>query len=1100
MTRIGFKAFLISITLATIFPTISIAAETYKVADAGVSASLSARGEIVGLKYGTQGTERPVSARLVLFDCRRVDPEKPELLPGRILAFTSRWISNRDANECAVIERFIPSGRSIRWEVEIRGSGRPWSTPIETELTFPDPGRARVWAPWGDPRRGSIARMTGAQLAALGIKPGDSTWNWSDPLVSIPFVTDTLWFGAEAYNFIDPKVGFIPFQGNLISIPLLSILEPDVDQGISLALCPEDQMLDLRLVMDKNGKFTFSRLFHRISGESPVKFALDIVSHEADWRGGLRWMAERYPAYFDPSVPRADEVAGTGAYSAHEAEFDVARMKKMAFGVNWKASFDFPYMGMFLPPVANDTVQWKRYGGGMTSIKSMREYSAKMRSMGFHVLSYFNITEFGANVVDPPRSAKPNIDPELWRDCNDYLSTRLSGAILPIPPKSGELLRSQNPKNRANGPYYTWGDGIAMDPGDPAYQLFLLEQARRHIDEIPEASGICIDRMDWLRMYNHRADDGISWFDNAPSRSLLWSWRSALSKLGPLMHDAGKVIFVNNHDKRIDLLKHTDGFFDEFTYAGAPLNLTALQGIRKPTLGWTGEEKHLRPDPDVFFQKYLHLGVFPTAPFPGNDHSLVPGEWVDQQYLDYGPLLHTLRGKKWVLTSHCVEAVGGAAKVNLFEVTGGWVIPVTFGPKKGSVKVKLQHVPRLSTALLVDAIHPGSDAITPVTTHVSKGAVELTVPLVRGCAMVRIRNNDHPQKAEGTRIMPLIEPERYPDNRPAARYQMRIEDHGIVLKHGSAPVQCDVRGARDVWVWEHAGTYYMHYDGSGSAGWLACLAKSTNLTDWTTLGPVLTLGDRNHADRASASYGVTFEDGTKWHMFYLGTPNTSPAPDLVPAFPYLTMKAEGRSPAGPWKKRYDITPFTPKPGTYYSATASPGHIIPRKTNYMMFFSASTDNPILRTLGIARTDNLDGPWKIESKPIVPASEQVENTSLYYQASSKTWFLFTNHVGLRDGLEYTDAIWVYWTQDIEHWDPTHKAVVLDGVTCSWSKRIIGLPSVVKAGSRLALFYDGYAGHGIPPGAASHMKRDVGLAWIDLPIVTPSAAAGSSRAGGK
>lgn len=81
--------------------------------------------------------------------------------------------------------------------------------------------------------------------------------------------------------------------------------------------------------------------------------------------------------------------------------------------------------------------------------------------------------------------------------------------------------------------------------------------------------------------------------------------------------------------------------------------------------------------------------------------------------------------------------------------------------------------------------------------------------------------------------------------------------------------------------------------------------------------------------------------------------------------------------------------------------------------------------------------------------------------------------------------TDAIWVYWTKDLERWDPDHKALVLDGSNCTWSKQIIGLPSVLKVGSRLALFYDGYAGTGIPEGAASHMRRDVGLAWLELPL---------------
>jgi predicted GH43/DUF377 family glycosyl hydrolase len=151
----------------------------------------------------------------------------------------------------------------------------------------------------------------------------------------------------------------------------------------------------------------------------------------------------------------------------------------------------------------------------------------------------------------------------------------------------------------------------------------------------------------------------------------------------------------------------------------------------------------------------------------------------------------------------------------------------------------------------------------------------------------------------------------------------------------------------------------------------------------------------------------------------------------------------------------------------------------------MFFSASTDQPILRTIGIARTKDLDSSWQIDPHPIVPQAEQVENTSLFYQETTGTWFLFTNHVGLKDSLEYTDAIWVYWTSDLQHWDARHKAIVLDGSNCTWSREIIGLPSVVRQENRLALLYDGHRGPGIPRGAASHMHRDVGLAWLDLPL---------------
>ena len=387
---------------------------------------------------------------------------------------------------------------------------------------------------------------------------------------------------------------------------------------------------------------------------------------------------------------------------------------------------------------APESTPWRRYGGDTTSIKSMSAYATGMKDLGFHVLSYFNVTEFGADITDPAPPRQAARDEDLWKNADDFLYYRLADAILRVPDAVPPDKLSLYRKSRTGGPYYTWGDGIIMDPGEPVYQEFLLDQAARHIASLPDAEGICIDRMDWLRMYNEDRDDGVSWFGGRPARSLLLSWKSLLERLGPMMHGAGKVIFVNNHDKRIDLLRQTDGFFDEFTYGGSPLNLTALMGVRRPVLGWTAEEKNLGPDPDAFFQRYLHLGVFPMAPFPANDHSLLPGEWVDRQYLEYGPLFKPLKGKTWVLEPRCVEALGRQAKVNLFEVPDGWIVPVTFGPKDGAVEVVLRNVPGLGAGLKAEALFPGSGDTEGVTITADGSATRMIVRLRRGCAVVRI--------------------------------------------------------------------------------------------------------------------------------------------------------------------------------------------------------------------------------------------------------------------------------------------------------------------------------------------------------------------------
>jgi predicted GH43/DUF377 family glycosyl hydrolase len=309
-------------------------------------------------------------------------------------------------------------------------------------------------------------------------------------------------------------------------------------------------------------------------------------------------------------------------------------------------------------------------------------------------------------------------------------------------------------------------------------------------------------------------------------------------------------------------------------------------------------------------------------------------------------------------------------------------------------------------------------------------------------------------------------------------------DQGVILQHGDGPGRCDYLGARDLWVFKDANTYYLHYDGAGPKGWLACLATSSNLVNWSKKGTVLDFGKPGEPDAASASYGTTYFDGKNWHMFYLGTPNASGSPNFIPRFPYLTMKAKSQSPAGPWIKQPEVVPFKCEPNTYYSVTASPGQIIRQGDEYLMFFSAAAQDQsgIHRTISIARTKDLNGQWVIDPQPIVPAAEQIENTSLYFEPANQYWFLFTDHIGMEHD-EYTDAVWVYWTKDLNHWNAADKAVVLDGSNCKWSHKCIGLPGVIKAGKRLGVLYDAPGGE-----STSHMGRDIGLAWLELPLTPP------------
>ncbi|MFA5816683.1 MAG: alpha-L-fucosidase, partial [Bacteroidales bacterium] len=639
---------------------------------------------------------------------------------------------------CTLVERFLPAGETIRWEIEIRGAGEPWTTKIQSGLRWPVTVKSRFWAPWSDPRLGRKETSPAGTPVHEQLSTPELAFNWGDPLIPHTFVNDTFWYGAPYFRYEEPHVIYIPFQWDLFSIPMVSAIQPDSDTGLSLVLNPNDEILDLTLTTSDDGTLIFNRIYNRISAARPLHFSMNLVAHEADWRGGLRWMSRQYPDYFNPVIAKADDMAGTSAYSNFDTHFDIAKMKKMAFTTNWQASFDFPYMGMFIPPVG-ENVKWIRFGGDTTSIAAMREYARTMKEMGFYVLNYFNVTEFGTRMERPVPPRKTSDDKEIWKDPNDFFYYKLPESWLPVPDRVLKDSVFFHRETLPGGTHLTWEGGIVTDPGEPVYKEFLLDQARKHVKYLPEASGIAIDRMDWLRMYNETRDDGITWFVDRPARSLITSWKDLMKELAPIMHDAGKTIFVNNHVKRIDLLKNTDGIFDEFTYAGAPLNTTALMCINKPALGWTSDSSNIHKEgSDAFFQKYLYMGVYPMAPFPGNDHSILPDDWTDRQYLDYGPLMAAMRGKKWVLEPHCLEVKDGAAKANLFEVPGGYVVPVVFGTSGSTVSLRIRNIPGLS-AVRCEALYPGIDSPFVMESSFTLGILEIKVPLIRGCAMVKIR-------------------------------------------------------------------------------------------------------------------------------------------------------------------------------------------------------------------------------------------------------------------------------------------------------------------------------------------------------------------------
>ena len=701
-----------------------------------ITIELSKQGRVTGITFNKNAVHTSVIAFTAI---ESFVSTKDIALPAadkKSIRFEHHLYSDSLKQSCTLIEIFMATANSIRWEIEITGAASAWSSVIKTVVQYPAGKESRFWTSWGEPQFDSAGcdPQLIASLSPYKNKPVTKTW--LDPLVPMPFSNSTLYYGAPPFDYKDIKAGFVPFQGNLFAIPFASVFEKDPAVGWSLFLSPEDAIINLLMKTTTAGSIQFERLFNKVSKDKKLQFSLDIVAHESDWRSVLSWFAARYPGYINPKNPKAAALGGTAAYSNFFDDFDAIKMKQMAFTVNWQASFDFPYMGMFLPPLKK-TQQWTRLGGGSISVQQMDDYAKRMKQKGFYVLSYFNVTEFGSWFKYPPPPATVTDSNELWKDCSNFLFKKFPKAMLTVADKV-TIMDALDSKTVHGGPYYSWKDAVATDCGDPAYQQFLFNQAQRHIKEIPNSFGICIDRLDWLRFFNENADDGVTWFDNKPARALVNSWKGLMEKLGPLMHKAGKSILVNNHYKRIDLLKHADGILDEFTHATSPLNLTAFLTLNKPALGWTpGKELIEEVGGDNFFQKYLYLGVFPMCPFPGNDHALQPDSMVDKLYLDYGALMNQLKEKQWVLKPAIVSVKNVKAKVNIFKTNSGYSIPVVYGDED-IVTVVLRGTLFSKGHFNYKAYQPGISNAVNLKFKQMGNVIEIKVPLVRGAAMVTV--------------------------------------------------------------------------------------------------------------------------------------------------------------------------------------------------------------------------------------------------------------------------------------------------------------------------------------------------------------------------
>ena len=277
-------------------------------------------------------------------------------------------------NECIVTNTVAKMPYGLKWDIEITGLGEAWSVPIETMLKWDSKASIQFWTTWPDNQLNT------------------NLTNWEDPFVTTSFQNLDLVYGGETHL---SRSSFV--------VPIASSFFNEKNLGISFIQSLNDTILDLKMRTSDSGTISYIQTNRRISSKNSIHISHRIVLHKADWRAGMGWVYENYKSFFLPKEPLVNQIAGCGAYSSYEGEIDIEKYKKMAFSFNWKASFDFPYMGMFIPPVKSDSEKWVKFSfnekAETTSIQRLRNYSEQFRKKGFYTLSYFNVTEFGNKIV-----------------------------------------------------------------------------------------------------------------------------------------------------------------------------------------------------------------------------------------------------------------------------------------------------------------------------------------------------------------------------------------------------------------------------------------------------------------------------------------------------------------------------------------------------------------------------------------------------------------------------------------------------------------------------------------------------------------------------
>ena len=674
-----------------------------------------------------------------------------------------------------VTDTYTPAATSIEWTTSYTvlaatGAALPaFTLPLGASLR-PPPASAAPLARWTTWTRGCVDN--GAD-ATPGMCFGSGAWQ--EPFSPLPLPAPATLYRLGSSDYGPPLAPLGASVADSFTIPLATLLRPGDDFGLTLLLSPGDPLLELLLRVDGQ-RVDLVRLLRRLSlGGGAAAYTAHLRAHASDWRPALQLLLQAHPAFVLPHAAGVHEFDGLGGYS-WQPPLNATYAAAVGFRTNWELSGTFmPYDGLFAP-YAQEWLNLGPINAGLpqynVTYSAIDAFDAGVQAAGLCSLSYFDIGNWGVS-IDTKRS---------WP--NETCGSRPSGAgPAPCPTPSGSNAFLQHYLSQAlldrgwslrggafAGAISDWVGTTLMDPSEPYFEELLVEQLQRRMGPlVPSAQGIAVDRFDYSNYYSYKRDDGTSWVPQAgggawgPAQSLLLSHIHTYTRLAAVLRAASpsKAMLGNcNTLCRIDLAGVFDGGFSE----GAALNAVAWLGLRRPSILWTYSlEGHSAEALDAYFQQHVLMRVFPMAPMPGNDHSILPGsQLVQGAYMDYAPVFAALRGCEWVLDAVrpvTASIAGGSSGqqqqqplTNVFRAMGTSQLPAAPGQLLVVAVLAGANASSLSITVSGDALFasasvqayslvPGAEQAWQSLGQLPVVAGSLTassVPMQRGCALLRL--------------------------------------------------------------------------------------------------------------------------------------------------------------------------------------------------------------------------------------------------------------------------------------------------------------------------------------------------------------------------